>query len=118
MIRNSITSITLLQIRLFQTLIGNLPVGIPDHMLKAFIYILFTLHSNCVNRHSYTYFEKKLRVQKTNNIIEVTQQVKTEVFSFFFFFNYSIICYSAEVIGAFLVAQLVKNSPAMQETAT
>ena len=86
MIRNSITSITLLQIRLFQTLIGNLPVGIPDHMLKAFIYILFTLHSNCVNRHSYTYFEKKLRVQETNNIIEVTQQVKTEVFFFFFFF--------------------------------
>ena len=55
MIRNSITSITLLQIRPFQTLIGNLPVGVPDHILNAFIYISFTLHSNCVNKHSYQF---------------------------------------------------------------
>ena len=85
-------------------------------MLNAFIYILFAFHSNCVNRHSYTYFVKKLRVQETNNMIKVTQQVKTEFL--FLFFNSSIICSSAEVIGAFQVAQLVKNSPAMQETTT
>lgn len=52
---------------------------VPGHMPVAFIYIPFTLYLSHMNRHSCTYFIKKLKVSEINKI-KITQLVRA-VFS-------------------------------------